>query len=221
MQIDLISSKKNLFKNLSKAIGSKSVIEAMESVPREMFLPPDSRHMAYLDIALGIGEGQTVSQPYIVALMTKALGLKGTERVLEVGTGSGYQAAVLSVLTGRGQTPHGKIITVELIPSLARRAGALLAKLGYANVEVREAGPTLGCPSLGPFDAIIVAAAAPRLPESLIGQLAVGGRLVAPVGTKESQELIQALRTGEGISIQALGPCRFVPLIGEEAFPKD
>ena len=152
----------------------------------------------------------------MVAMMTKALGLNGTERVLEVGTGSGYQAAVLSLLT-----PQGKVVTVELIPSLARRAAAILAELGYGNVEVKEAGPTLGCPSLGRFDAIIVAAAAPRLPESLIGQLAVGGRLVVPVGTRKSQELIQALRTGEGVSIRALGPCRFVPLIGEEAFPKD
>ena len=215
MQIDLISSKKNLFKSLSKAIDSKSVIDAMERVPRENFVPPDSRHMAYLDIALAIGEGQTISQPYIVALMAKAMGLKGTERVLEVGTGSGYQAAVLSNLT-----PGGKVVTVELIPSLARRAKALLAELGYDNVDVREAGPTLGCPSLGRFDAIVVAAAAPRLPQSLIDQLVVGGRLVAPVGTMESQQLIQALRTGEGISIQTMGPCRFVPLIGEEAFPR-
>lgn len=221
MQIDLISSKKILFKNLSKAIDSKSVIEAMERVPRERFVPQDSRHMAYLDIALAIGEGQTISQPYIVALMAKALGLKGTERVLEVGTGSGYQAAVLSVLTRQGLAPQGNVVTVELIPSLARRAEALLAELGYDNVEVREAGTALGCPSLGPFDAIIVAAAAPRLPESLIDQLAVGGRLVAPVGTRKSQELIQALRTDEGISIRALGPCRFVPLIGEDAFPKE
>ena len=220
MQIDLISSKNNLFRNLSKAIDSKTVIEAMERVPRERFVPQDSRHMAYLDIAIAIGEGQTISQPYIVALMAKALGLKGTEKVLEVGTGSGYQAAVLSNLTHRGLTPQGKVVTVELIPLLAGRAEALLAELGYDNVEVKEAGPILGCPSLAPFDAIVVAAAAPRVPESLTDQLAVGGRLVAPVGTRESQELIQALRTDEGISIRALGPCRFVPLIGEEAFPQ-
>ena len=216
MQINLISAKKNLFKKLSKAIDSITVIEAMQMVPREKFVPQESRHMAYLDIALAIGEGQTISQPYMVAMMTKALGLTGTEKVLEVGTGSGYQAAVLSLLT-----PRGKVVTVELIPSLARRAEALLAELGCANVEVKEAGPILGCPSLGRFDAIIVAAAAPRLPESLIGQLAVGGRLVVPVGARKSQELIQALRTGEGVSIRALGPCKFVPLIGEEAFPKD
>lgn len=216
MEIDLINAKRSLFKSLSNAVDSKSVIEAMERVPRERFVPPESRHLAYSDIALAIGEGQTISQPYMVALMTKALGLKSTDRVLEVGTGSGYQAAVLSMLT-----PQGKVLTVELIPSLAKRAKALLAELGYENVEVREAVPIIGCPASGPFDAIIVAAAAPRLPGSLIGQMAVGGRLVVPVGTRKNQELIQVLRTGEGLSIHTLGRCRFVPLIGEEAFPKD
>lgn len=216
MEIDLTDAKKNLFKSLSNAVGSKSVIEAMERVPRERFVPPESRHLAYSDIALAIGEGQTISQPYMVALMTKALGVKSTDRVLEVGTGSGYQAAVLSMLT-----PQGKVLTVELVPSLAKRAKELLAELGYGNVEVREAVPIIGCPASGPFDAIIVAAAAPRLPGSLIGQMAVGGRLVVPVGTRKNQELIQVLRTGEGLSIHTLGRCRFVPLIGEEAFSKD
>ena len=216
MEIDLTDAKKNLFKSLSNAVGSKSVIEAMETVPRERFVPPESRHLAYSDIALAIGEGQTISQPYMVALMTKALGVKSTARVLEVGTGSGYQAAVLSMLT-----PQGKVLTVELVPSLAKRAKELLAELGYGNVEVREAVPIIGCPASGPFDAIIVAAAAPRLPGSLIGQMAVGGRLVVPVGTRKNQELIQVLRTGEGLSIHTLGRCRFVPLIGEEAFSKD
>ena len=216
MEIDLTDAKKNLFKSLSNAVGSKSVIEAMETVPRERFVPPESRHLAYSDIALAIGEGQTISQPYMVALMTKALGVKSTDRVLEVGTGSGYQAAVLSMLT-----PQGKVLTVELVPSLAKRSKELLAELGYGNVEVREAVPIIGCPASGPFDAIIVAAAAPRLPGSLIGQMAVGGRLVVPVGTRKNQELIQVLRTGEGLSIHTLGRCRFVPLIGEEAFSKD
>lgn len=216
MPIDLDSARNRLFKNLSKVIDSRQVIEAMRRVPRENFIPADSRHLAYRDVALAIGEGQTISQPYMVALMTKALGLRGVERVLEVGTGSGYQAAVLSLLT-----PGGKVITVELIPSLARKAGELLKELGHDNVEVRQAGATLGCPVLAPFDAILVAAAAPSLPSSLIGQLAVGGTLVAPVGTRESQQLIQALRTDEGISIRTLGACRFVPLIGEEAFHQD
>lgn len=217
--MDLISSKRNLFRNLSKAVDSKRVIEAMEMVPRERFVPAASRHMAYSDIALAIGEGQTISQPFMVALMAQALGLRGTESVLEVGTGSGYQAAVLSNLIRNGPAPSGKVVTVERIPSLASRADSLLAELGYDNVEVKLAGATLGYPGLAPFDAIVVAAAAPRLPESLISQLAVGGRLVAPVGTRENQQLIQALRTEEGVSIRALGACRFVPLIGSEAFP--
>ena len=218
--MDLIPSKKDLFRNLSKAIDSKRVIEAMEGVPRERFVPAESRHMAYSDIALAIGEGQTNSQPFMVALMVQALGLMGGERVLEVGTGSGYQAAILSNLIRNGPAPNGKVVTVERIPSLASRAESLLAELGYDNVEVKVAGSNLGYPSLAPFDAIVVAAAAPRLPESLIGQLAVGARLVAPVGTRENQELIQALRTEDGVSIRALGACRFVPLIGNEAFPK-
>ena len=169
MPMDLISSKRDLFRNLSKAVDSKRVIEAMEMVPRERFVPAASRHMAYSDIALAIGEGQTISQPFMVALMVQALGLGGTERVLEVGTGSGYQAAILSNLTRHGPAPSGKVVTVERIPSLASRAESLLAELGYDNVEVNVAGPTLGYPSLAPFDAIVVAAAAPRLPESLIG----------------------------------------------------
>ena len=187
----------------------------MERVPRERFVPPERRHMAYLDLPLGIGEGQTISQPYIVGLMVQALGLRGHERVLEVGTGSGYQAAVLSQMV-----PRGRVVTVELVAALANRARSLLKDLGYRNVTVQSAGDTLGCASEGPFDAIVVAAASPTLPESLVSQLAPGGRLVIPVGTLEQQELVQALRTDEGLSLRMFGPCRFVPLFGREAFPK-
>ena len=187
----------------------------MEQVSRERFVPLESRHMSYLDLPLAIGEGQTISQPYIVGLMIKELGLRGHERVLEVGTGSGYQAAILSLLV-----PQGRVVTVELIPVLAERAGTLLRELRYNNVEVKLAGPALGCPERGPFDAIIVSAASPKLPEILVSQLAVGGRLVIPVGTLEQQELVYASRTDEGLSVRMLGPCRFVPLIGREAFPK-
>ena len=209
------SSKKQLFGNLRRHLRCESVIRAMEQVPRERFVPLESRHMAYLDMPLGIGEGQTISQPYIVALMIAALGLRGHEKVLEVGTGSGYQAAILSLLV-----PRGRVISVELVPVLAQQARTLLRELDHRNVTVEQAGPTLGCPSLGPFDAIIVAAASPKLPESLVSQLAVGGRLVIPVGTLEQQELVQAIRTDEGLSVHMLGPCRFVPLIGREAFPQ-
>lgn len=212
---DLVKSKKELFSSLRRNVRCESVIQAMERVPREMFVPPEGRHLAYLDVPLAIGEGQTISQPYIVALMTGALGLRGDERVLEVGTGSGYQAAVLALLV-----PRGLVVTVELIPTLAERARKSLRELGCRNVDVELAGPTLGSPARAPFDAIMVAAAAPRLPDSLIAQLAVGGRLVIPVGTMEQQEIVQVLRTDEGPSLRLLGPCRFVPLIGREAFPR-
>jgi protein-L-isoaspartate(D-aspartate) O-methyltransferase len=215
MDNELAKSKEALFRSLRRNLRAESILQAMAQVPRERFVPAESRHLAYLDLPLGIGEGQTISQPYIVALMTQALELRGDERVLEVGTGSGYQAAVLSLLV-----PQGSLVTVERVPVLADRARALLQELGYANVTVELAGPTLGCPGRAPFDAIVVTAAAPRLPESLVDQLAPGGRLVVPVGTLEQQELVQARRTGEGVSLRLLGPCRFVPLLGPEAFPE-
>ena len=215
MDKNLAKSRNSLFRSLWRNVRSESVIRAMEQVPRERFVPAESRHMAYMDQPLSIGEGQTISQPYMVALMAVALGLSGWERVLEVGTGSGYQAAILSLLV-----PRGRVVSVELVPVLAVRARGILAELGYNNVEVREAGPTMGCPSRAPFDAIVVAAASPRLPESLVSQLAPGGRLVIPVGPLEQQYLVKALRTDEGLSVSMLGPCRFVPLIGREAFPE-
>ncbi len=214
MDKNLIKARKNLFSALWRNVRCESVIRAMAQVPRERFVPQESRHMAYLDLPLSIGEGQTISQPYIVALMTASLGLRGHGKVLEVGTGSGYQAAILSLLV-----PQGRVVSVELVPVLADRARVLLGELGYGNVDVQAADPTMGCPSQAPFDAIVVAAASPRLPASLVSQLAPGGRLVIPVGTLEQQNLVQALRTDEGLSVRMLGPCRFVPLIGREAFP--
>lgn len=211
----MLKDRRELFRKLSKEIRSKAVISALESVPRERFVPTASRHLAYLDMPLPIGEGQTISQPFIVAMMTEALELQGDERVLEVGTGSGYQAAVLSLLV-----PRGHLITVERVPALEKKAKALLAELGYDNVTVEMAGSTLGAPQHGPFDAIIVTAASPQIPDTLVSQLAIGGRLVIPVGTRENQELMRVLRTEEGISVRWLGHCRFVPLIGEEAFPE-
>ena len=210
----LIQSKRELFDGLSRSIRSKRTLRAMEMVPRERFVPPDSRHMAYLDVALSIGEGQTISQPYVVALMIASLRLKPHERVLEVGTGSGYEAAVLAQLV-----PDGIVVTVELLTVLAVRARDAFNDLGYLNIDIEPAGATLGCPSRGPYNAIVVAAAAPALPESLLAQLAPGGRMVIPVGTLEKQELVHVLRTQEGLSFRMLGPCRFVPLIGDEGFP--
>ena len=209
------NSTKRLFQRLKREIGDEKVLWAMEQVPRELFVSTVNQHLAYEDIALPIGEGQTISQPLIVAMMTSALELRGAERVLEVGTGSGYQAAVLSLMV-----PRGKVITVERIPPLAQEAGEVLHSLGYRNVKVLPDGPVLGCPNEAPFDAIIVTAASPRLPHSLLDQLAVGGRMVIPIGTLEDQNLVRAVRTSEGISLNYLGLCRFVPLIGEEAWPR-
>ncbi len=210
-----VDPKRELFRKLLRNIPSETVIRAMEQVPRELFVPQDSRHMAYLDLPLSIGEGQTISQPYVVAMMTEAMELSGGDRVLEIGTGSGYQTAILSALT-----PRGRVVSMERVPALMQQARQRLQELGYRNVEVQQAGSSLGCPSKGPYDAIIVTAAAPRLPESLLSQLAIGGRLVIPVGTLSQQELVQARRTDEGLSLRVLGPCRFVPLLGAEAFPQ-
>jgi len=189
-------------------------VRAMERVAREEFVSVRDRPRAYRDEPLSIGEDQTISQPYIVALITEALRLQPTDRVLELGTGSGYQAAVLAELV-----PDGNVVTVELVPSLAQQARATLAGLGYGNIVVEESTGSLGCPRLGPYDAIVVSAAAPTLSPMLLSQLALGRRLVVPVGSRDQQELVCALRTGEGISLRMLGPCRFVPLIGHDAFP--
>ena len=213
MDKDQRKARRELFSRLYEGIRAHSVVRAMEKVPRELFVPPDKRRVAYADIPLSIGDGQTISQPYMVAMMTEALGLRGDEIVLEIGTGSGYQAAVLSTLL-----PKGRVVSIELVPSLAEQAKDLLQSLGYENVDVELAGPTLGCPERGPFDAIVVTAAAPQIPQTLISQLKVGGRLVAPVGKLEQQDLVVADRTGEGLSVRMLGACRFVPLLGPEGF---
>ena len=213
---ELERDKRELFDVLRREIRDEAVLDAMRKVPRELFVPPEVRPMAYKDIPLPIGEGQTISQPYMVALMASALELRGSERLLELGTGSGYQAAVLSYLV-----PRGRVITLERIPSLGLSAEMRLRSLGYENVEVRVAGDVLGCPEHSPFDAIIVAAASPRLPPVLLEQMALGARMVIPVGSLKEQDLARVLRTGEGYTINMLGPCRFVPLIGEGAWPEE
>ena len=209
----LQADKRALFVDLSREISSKAVLQAMGQVPREKFVPPDLRHMAYENIPLSIGSGQTISQPYMVARMTELLELGGNETVLEVGTGSGYQAAVLSRLL-----PEGRLVTVERIPALEQAARRRLDELACGNVAVLPAGPVLGAPQHKPFDAIVVTAACPGLPDGLVGQLAVGGRLVAPVGPRDEQTLVLAHRTGEGLSVSPRGKCRFVPLLGPEGF---
>ncbi|GBD10576.1 Protein-L-isoaspartate O-methyltransferase [bacterium HR23] len=218
---NLEEAKERLFSALRrerKAEGlDERVIRAMERVPRERFVPPASRHLAYEDIPLPIGWGQTISQPFIVCLMTSALDLQETDKVLEIGTGSGYQTAVLAEMV-----PKGKVITTERVPQLLQSARALLAELGYGErVEVRPAGEVLGCPEEAPFNAIIVTAGAPTLPRVLLEQLAVGGRMVLPIGSRYEQELTRVVRTREGYSVRTLGLCRFVPLIGKGAWEEE
>ena len=186
----------------------------MERVPRERFIPREARDAAYDDNPLPIGKGQTISQPYIIALMTEALSLTGTETVLEIGTGSGYQAAILSLLAK-------KVISVERHPELIESARRVLEELGYENIEIHQAKNGLGWPEEAPYDGIIVTAAAPEVPQPLIDQLAMKGRLVIPVGGRYEQTLLRITRERWGISTENLGGCRFVPLIGEDAWTSD
>jgi len=187
------------------------VLAAMERVPREVFVPPDERRRAYDDAALPIGEGQTISQPYMVARICEVLGLRGGERVLDVGTGSGYQAAVLAELAG-------EVVTIERVPELAEAAAAALEQAGYGNVDVRVGDGTLGVPERAPFSAIAVAAAAPDVPQTLYEQLEPRGRIAIPVGGRWAQELQLVVRSPEGPAVVRSVPCRFVPLLGQEGF---
>ncbi|MGA2670121.1 MAG: protein-L-isoaspartate(D-aspartate) O-methyltransferase [Dehalococcoidia bacterium] len=210
---DLEWARENLLKYLDHEIADKRIVEAMKHVPREAFVSPDLYHVAYDDRPLSIGFGQTISQPFIVALMVQALELKGNEKVLELGTGSGYEAAILAELAQ-------KVITVECIPELAELAKQVLDKLGYFNIEVHVAGKTLGWPERAPYDAIIVSAGAPSVPQVLLEQLTWEGRLVIPVGSRWQQELLKVTRLKKGDRIENLGGCYFVPLIGEGAWGK-
>ncbi len=194
-----------------RGVGSPRVLEALLTVPRHKFVPEESVSAAYADQPLPIGEGQTISQPFMVAVMTEALELTESERVLEVGTGSGYQAAVLSLMAR-------EVFTVESNASLAIAARRRLARLGYTNVHVHAGDGTLGLPELAPFDAIVVTAAAPKIPPPLVEQLAEGGRLVIPVGQVEHQELLQVRKTGGQMTSRVLHYCRFVPLVGRHGW---
>jgi protein-L-isoaspartate(D-aspartate) O-methyltransferase len=188
------------------------VLAAMGAVPRELFVPPELQHRAYDDAALPIGADQTISQPYMVALICSLLDLRGGERVLDVGTGSGYQAAVLAEL---GAEVH----SIERVRELAERAVEAIGAAGYGDrVEVHVGDGTRGLPEEAPFDAIAVAAAAPALPRSLYGQLAWQGRMVVPVGPRREQLLEVVVRSPEGPATLKTVPCRFVPLLGAEGF---
>jgi len=209
--MDFAAERARLIEHLSVEIKDKQVLAAMSRVPRERFVPPENRHMAYEDIPLPIGLEQTISQPFIIALMTEALELTGNEKVLEIGTGSGYQAAILAELARL-------VVTVERLPALAKAAKKVLASLGYTNIETHLSEETLGWPKAAPYDAIMVTAGAPEVPPDLLAQLAIGGRLVVPVGSRYLQELYKITRQQKKNKIQDLGGCRFVSLIGKGAW---
>lgn len=194
-----------------RGIRSERVLAAMASVPRHEFVPASQVSAAYSDNALLIGEGQTISQPYVVAAMTDALSLNGSERVLEIGGGSGYHSAVLSLLAR-------EVTAMEFVPQLADAARSRLAHLGFSNVHVEQADGSLGWPSGAPYDAILVAAAAPEIPPPLIDQLAEGGRLVIPVGSAEEQNLLLLVKSNGGITRKIMFTCRFVPLRGRHGW---
>jgi protein-L-isoaspartate(D-aspartate) O-methyltransferase len=194
-----------------RGVRSERVLAAMAAVPRHEFVPPSQVSAAYSDHALPIGDGQTISQPYVVAAMTEALALTGTERVLEIGGGSGYQAAVLSILAR-------EVIAIELLPQMAGAARKRLALLSFANVRIEVGDGSLGWLSGAPYDAILVAAAAPEIPPPLVEQLAEGGRLLIPVGSAEEQTLLRVVKRDGRITQQALFTCRFVPLRGHHGW---
>ena len=212
--MDFAAERARLIEHLSREIKDRRVLEVMARIPRERFVPEESRHLAYEDIPLPIGLEQTISQPFIIALMTQALELSGRERVLEVGTGSGYQAAILAELADW-------VVTVERHPELLEKARGLLERLGYDNIEFHLAGDVLGWPEGAPYDAIIVTAGAPRVPEALVEQLAPGGRMVIPVGSRFEQDLLKVTKVDGKLITENLGGCRFVPLVGEGAWESE
>ena len=214
MPDDYEAEREALVRSLRTEICDERVLTAFRRVPRESFVPEDVRRHAYEDRPLPIGHGQTISQPLMVAIMLQAMNLLGDEKVLEVGTGSGYQAALLSVLAR-------EVVSVERVPDLSRRAAERLGELGYANVRVFTAGDALGWPLEAPYDAIIVSAGAPDIPSSLVDQLAMGGRMAVPVGGRRAQQLVRVERSERGVTIERRGECRFVPLIApKEGWPE-
>ena len=203
--------KTRLFNKLRKEIKDERILSTMMGVPRENFINSNMREKAYDDVALPIGYGQTISQPLMVAIMVSALMVGRSDNVLEIGTGSGYQTAILSRLAN-------SVDSIDRIPELLSSATVKLEDLNCKNVKLLTAEVSLGCERRGPYDAIIVSAAAPKLPNSLLEQLKNGGRLVIPVGSQDSQELMRIIRNVEDYSIHVLTSCKFVPLIGKDAW---
>lgn len=212
--MDMELARLRLMRQLAREVRDRKVLDVMGRIPRELFVPPASQPSAYENIPLPIEMGQTISQPFIVALMTEALELAGNEKVLEVGTGSGYQTAILCELARW-------VVTIERHQKLLDRAKEVLTSLGYSNIEFQLSGKTMGCREAAPYDAIMVTAGAPRVPQELLDQLAINGRLVLPVGSRFEQDLIKVVKRETGLLSTNLGACRFVPLIGEGAWDED
>jgi protein-L-isoaspartate(D-aspartate) O-methyltransferase len=209
--MDFAAKRAQLIENLRYEIKDERVLDVMGRVPRERFVPEPFSFSAYKNEPLSIGYSQTISQPLIIALMTEALELTGNEKALEIGTGSGYQTAILAELANH-------VVSTERIPQLAENARKLLNDLGYHNITIHITGNRLGWEAEVPYAAILVTAAAPRIPNSLLEQLAIGGRMVIPVGSKDLQQLYRVTRRKDGNKLENLGGCRFVPLIGSDAW---
>ncbi len=197
-----------------RGISDRRVLEAMRRVPRHLFVDESLWDRAYDDMALPVGEGQTISQPYMVAVMTELLALSGNEKVLEIGTGSGYQAAVLAELSR-------EVYSIERIRSLSEKAGETLRNLGYVNIRLKVGDGTLGWPDAAPFDRILITAGAPEIPEPLIGQLSDGGIILAPVGDRFSQQLIRITKQKGELRREYHTPCMFVPLVGKYGWKEE
>ena len=212
--MDFTAERAKLIKHLSAEIKDRRVLAAMSHIPRERFVPPESQYAAYEDNPLPIGYDQTISQPLIIGIMTEALELKGKEKVLELGTGSGYQTAILAELARL-------VISIERIPELLESARKVLETLGYTNIQLHLAEESLGWQYEAPYDAIMVTAGAPRVPSDLLAQLATGGRMVIPVGSRYLQELYKVTRLKDKNKIENLGGCRFVPLISKGAWEEE
>jgi protein-L-isoaspartate(D-aspartate) O-methyltransferase len=198
---------------VERGINDLRLLEVVSRVPRHLFAQESLQHRAYGDTPLPIGENQTISQPYIVGAMTEALDLKGEERVLEIGTGSGYQTAIIAELCRQ-------VFTIERLNNLSRKAQNILESLNYMNIVFKMFDGTYGWPDQAPFDAILITASAPEIPGSLVKQLGDGGRLVAPIGEADKQKLVVLTKNGDRVSRRDLGDCKFVPLIGKYGWPQ-